>query len=277
MSSSAPIGVFDSGIGGITVVKELINRLPNESIIYFGDTARVPYGNKSPETIITYSRQIVKFLMEKGVKAIVIGCNTASAVALEILRKEISIPIIGVVKPGAKAAAEATITNKIGVIATRATIESGVYENFLHKTNPDIEVFKQACPLFVPLVEEGWTDDEITTGIIHRYLDGLIETGIDALVLGCTHYPLLTESIRRITGPRIKLVNPAYECAKEFAYVLEENNLLNTDTSAKDAGTIAPRHQFYVSDSSKQFGTFANSILPSGIVCDETVHTVTLE
>lgn len=273
MSSSSPIGVFDSGIGGITVVRELINRLPNENIIYFGDTARVPYGNKSPETIINYSRQIVKFLMEKGVKAIVIGCNTASAVALEVLRREIPIPIIGVVKPGAKAAAEATRKNRIGVIATRATIESGVYEDFLHKTSPNIEVRKQACPLFVPLVEEGWLDDEITTGVIHRYLDKLIADDIDALVLGCTHYPLLTESIRRVTGTGITLVNPAFECAKEFSYVLEENNLLNTEKNPSEK----PFYDFYFSDTPKQFSSFADNILPQGLVNDNSVHTVTLE
>ncbi len=275
MSSSSPIGVFDSGIGGITVVKELINRLPNEKIIYFGDTARVPYGNKSPETIIAYSRQIVRFLINKGVKAIVVACNTASAVALETLRSEITVPIIGVVKPGAKAAAEATTNGKIGVIATRATITSGIYEDFLRKTNPDTEVHKQACPLFVPLVEEGWTDDDITTQIIHRYLDDMLREGIDALVLGCTHYPLLTESIRKVTGQNITLVNPAYECAREFSYVLEENNLLNSE--APSGSAPHPPHEFYVSDSPAQFTGFANSILPEGIVTEKTVKTITLE
>ena len=254
MSSNAPIGVFDSGIGGMTVVRELMGQLPNEQIIYYGDTARVPYGNKSAETVINYSRQITDFLITKGVKAIVIACNTASALALETLRNEFDLPIIGVVKPGAKAAAEATRNGNIGVIATRATINSGIYEDFLHKTNPEIHVYKQACPLFVPLVEEGWIDDPITDRIIHRYLDGLVNHGIDSLVLGCTHYPLLRHRIQEAVGESVTLVNPAYETAKAFKYVLEENNLLN-DCAA------APAHEFYVSDSPTQFLDFANSIL----------------
>lgn len=257
MASNAPIGVFDSGIGGMTVVKELMNQLPHEQIIYYGDTARVPYGNKSAETIIGYSRQITKFLISKGVKAIIIACNTASAVALEPLRTEFDLPIIGVVKPGAKAAAETTRNNKIGVIATRATISSGIYEDFLHKTNPDIVVYKKACPLFVPLVEEGWTDDTITDEIIHRYLDELVADGIDSLVLGCTHYPLLRNRIQAAVGSGITLVNPAYESSKAFKYVLEENNLLCMEPFCPG------EHHFYVSDSAEQFRTFANSILHS--------------
>ena len=259
MSSSAPIGVFDSGIGGTTVVKELMASLPNEKIIYFGDTARVPYGNKSAGTVIMYSRQIVRFLFEKKVKAIVIACNTASALALDALKSEIEVPIIGVVKPGAKAAAEVTKSNKIGVIGTRATINSGIYKEFLHKTNPNIEVFGKACPLFVPLVEEGWISDDITRQVIHRYLDDLLEKGIDALVLGCTHYPLLAEEIRKVAGDGIKLVNPAYECAREFRYVLEENDLLCREDQK-------PEHEFYVSDGPKAFAELAESFLGEGII-----------
>lgn len=268
MASSAPIGVFDSGIGGMTVVKELINQLPNERILYYGDTARVPYGSKSKETIVNYSRQITRFLVSKGVKAIIIACNTVSAVALEQLREEFDIPIIGVVKPGAKAAAEATKNNSIGVIATRATINSGIYEDFLHKTNPEIRVYKQACPLFVPLVEEGWIDDPITDRIIHRYLDGLVDHGIDALVLGCTHYPLLRHRIQEAVGEGVTLVNPAYESSKAFKYLLEENNLLNED------GLPAEGHRFYVSDSAEQFRTFANSLLKKITISPEQVEVV---
>ncbi|MBP5178832.1 MAG: glutamate racemase [Lachnospiraceae bacterium] len=259
MSSSAPIGVFDSGIGGTTVVKELMASLPNEKIIYFGDTARVPYGNKSAGTVIMYSRQIVRFLLEKKVKAIVIACNTASALALDALKSELEIPIIGVVKPGAKAAAEVTKCNKIGVIGTRATINSGIYKEFLHKTNPDIQVFGKACPLFVPLVEEGWISDDITRQVIHRYLDELVEKEIDALVLGCTHYPILAGEIGKITGEGITLVNPAFECAKEFRYLLEENDLLCEEERI-------PEHEFYVSDGPKACAELAESFLGEGIV-----------
>lgn len=271
MASRAPIGVFDSGIGGMTVVKELINQLPNEQIIYYGDTARVPYGSKSYDTIITYSRQIAKFLESQGVKAILIACNTVSAVALETLREELTIPIIGVVKPGAKAAVEATKNNRIGVIATKATIGSGIYEDFLRKTDPEIKVFKKACPLFVPLVEEGWIEDEITDSIIHRYLDELIEDDIDALVLGCTHYPLLRHRIQAAVGDKVTLVNPAYESSKAFKYVLEENNLLCED------GERPGEHRFYVSDSPEQFRTFANSILKKYTVPADAVSVKTFE
>lgn len=255
----------------MTVVRELINQLPAEQIIYYGDTARVPYGNKSKETILTYSRQITRFLEAQGVKAIVIACNTVSAVALEELRAEASIPIIGVVKPGAKAAAEATHNNRIGVIATRATVGSGIYEDFLHKTNPEIQVYTQACPLFVPLVEEGWINDEITDMIIHRYVDELTAQDIDALILGCTHYPLLRHRIQAAVGDRVTLVNPAYETAKAFKYVLEENGLLNE--SSEPHG----EHRFYVSDSADQFCTFANSILKGTTITHEAVGIKTFD
>lgn len=267
MASNAPIGVFDSGIGGMTVVKELMHQLPDERIIYYGDTARVPYGNKSPETILTYSRQITKFLISKGVKAIIVACNTISAVALEPLREEFDLPIIGVVKPGAKAAAEATKNGRIGVIATRATINSGIYEDFLHKTNPEIKVYKQACPLFVPLVEEGWIDDPITDKVIHRYLDSLVDRDIDALVLGCTHYPLLRHRIQAAVGDQITLVNPAFETAKAFKYLLEENNLLMEESRTAE-------HEFYVSDNEEQFRNFANSILHNVNIAPEAVNIV---
>lgn len=275
MSSNAPIGVFDSGIGGMTIVKELMNQLPAEQIIYYGDTARVPYGNKSPETIINYSRQIADFLVNQGVKALVVACNTISAIALETLRSEFNLPIIGVVKPGAKAAADATKNGRIGVIATRATVNSGIYEDFLHKTNPDIHVYKQACPLFVPLVEEGWIDDPITDKIIHRYLDGLVDHGIDSLVLGCTHYPLLRERIQQAVGDGITLVNPAYETAKAFKYVLEEHNLLHESTDSNtDPG---PVHSFYVSDSTAQFLEFANTLLSDSPISADCVHVKTFD
>lgn len=271
MASKAPIGVFDSGIGGMTVVKELMNQLPYEQIIYYGDTARVPYGGKSKDTILAYSRQIADFLVNQGVKAILVACNTVSAVALEELRMELPVPIIGVVKPGAKAAAEATKNNRIGVIATKATIGSGIYGEFLRKTNPEIRVFGKACPLFVPLVEEGWIDDPITESIIHRYIDELLDMNIDALVLGCTHYPLLRHKIAEIAGEGVTLVNPAYESAKAFKYLLEEMNLLCEDAE------LPGQHKFFVSDSPEQFRNFANSIQSKAVIEQGAVEIKTFD
>ena len=187
----AAVGVFDSGVGGLTVAREIMRQIPNEKIVYFGDTARVPYGSKSQDTVTRYSRQIVRFLRTQDVKAIVVACNTASAYALDSLEKEIDIPIIGVVKPGARVAAEVTRNGKIGVIGTEGTIGSQIYTDFIHNINPDAKVTGKACPLFVPLVEEGLLQDPVTDEIASRYLTELIDIGIDTLILGCTHYPLI--------------------------------------------------------------------------------------
>lgn len=268
MGSSLPIGVFDSGVGGLTVAKEIMNQLPHEKIIYFGDTARVPYGNKSRETVTSYSRQIVSFLLSKGVKAIVVACNTASAFALETIRHEINVPIIGVVKPGAKTAGMTTENGRIGVIGTEGTIKSGIYSEFLREINPDVEVFGQACPLFVPLVEEGWANDPLTEEVVRRYLNGLLENNIDTIVLGCTHYPLLRDVIGRVAGEKVNLVNPAYESARELKQVLENENLLNE-------GNAVPKHIFYVSDGAEKFREFANSILPCEIIETKDVNIKT--
>ena len=193
----APIGVFDSGVGGLTVAREIMRNLPGEDIVYFGDTARVPYGSKSKATVLRYSRQIVRFLKTQQVKAIVIACNTASAYALEDIRKEIEIPIIGVIQPGAKVACETTANGRIGVIGTKATISSGIYTSFMRRQKPDVQVVGKPCPLFVPLVEEGWIKDPITVEVAKRYLEELLQYDIDTLILGCTHYPLLRSTIRR--------------------------------------------------------------------------------
>jgi glutamate racemase len=265
MYDKAPIGVFDSGVGGLTVVKEIMNQIPGESILYFGDTARLPYGSKSKETIITYTRQIVRFLTAKGVKAIVIACGTASAQALETVKKEVEIPIIGVIKPGAEVAAETTKNLKIGIIATEGCIRSGVYNETLHKINPDIKVFPKACPLFVPLVEEGMIDDPVTMEMIRRYTGELIENDIDTLVLGCTHYPLLRKTIRKVVGDGIELVNPAYETAKVLKEVLKEEGLCNDNTLKTD-------HKFFVSDGAEKFRRFADSILPCEVVETKDVN-----
>ena len=214
------IGVFDSGLGGLTVAREIMRNLPNERIVYFGDTARVPYGSKSKNTIVRYSRQIVRFLKTQDIKAIVIACNTATALAIDEVSEEAGMPVIGVVEPGARMAAESTRNGKVGVIATRATIHTHAYPNAIRRINPDIRVFSQAGALLVPLVEEGWVHDRVTDEIIMRYLDDLLEHGIDTLILGCTHYPLLRSTIRKLVGDEITLINPAYETAKELGRML---------------------------------------------------------
>ena len=199
----APIGVFDSGVGGLTVAREISRQLPYENIVYFGDTARVPYGSKSQNTIIRFSEQIIRFLRTKQVKAIVIACNTASALALDAVKDEFDLPIIGVVIPGARAAVEATTNGKVGVVGTEATVQSGMYTKVIQGMNPKIEVIEKACPLFVPLVEEGFKEHIVTREIIEYYLESMRNTDIDAMILGCTHYPLLRS--KNIWGIRFRL------------------------------------------------------------------------
>ena len=218
---NSPIGVFDSGVGGLTVAREIMRQLPNERIVYFGDTARVPYGSKSPETLTRYSRQIVRFLQTQQVKAIVIACNSASACALEVLEEETALPIIDVVRPGAKTALETTRNGKIGVIATEATISSGIYKRYIEESDRSVSVISKACPLFVPLVEEGLWEDPVTDEIARRYLSELIDSGIDTLILGCTHYPLIRSTVGRIMGEKVCLVNPPYATARALKWLLE--------------------------------------------------------
>ena len=265
---NAPIGVFDSGIGGLTVVREIMRQIPNEKIVYFGDTARVPYGNKSRETVTRFSRQIVRFLQSHEVKTIVVACNTASAYALDELEQEIDLPIIGVVKPGAKAAAQATRNGKLGVIATEATIGSRIYNQYIQELNPNVTILGKACPLFVPLVEEGLLQDPVTDEIARRYLSELIDSDIDTLILGCTHYPLIRSAIGRIMGEHVTLVNPAYETAMELKEMLKERSLLNTEAP----GLGSNQYQFYVSDTTDKFIRFANSIIKYGILSAKQVN-----
>ena len=257
-----PIGVFDSGVGGLTVAREIMRQLPNESIVYFGDTARVPYGSKSETTIIRYSRQIIRFLLTKEVKAIVIACNTASALALDAVRKEFKIPIIGVVAPGARAAREETINKKIGVIGTEATVKSEIYKKLIQAEGP----------LFVPLVEEGFAKHKITREVIDIYLSDMRESDIDTLILGCTHYPLLRSTIREYMGEKIHLVNPAYETAMDLKRLLEEEEMLR-DTPVNGQEEHG-EYSFYVSDAADKFKQFANSILPYDI---ETTKQINIE
>ena len=213
---NAPIGVFDSGIGGLTVAKEIMRQIPGESLVYFGDTARVPYGSKSKNTVCKYSKQIAKFLLTQDVKAIVIACNTASALAREELEDMVDVPVIDVVQPGARMAAASTKNNKIGVIGTQSTIKSGIYESYLHKINPELTVVSKACPLFVPLVEEGLFEDRITEDVVSRYLHDMKEYEIDALVLGCTHYPLLLDKIRQFTPEPIRIISQGEYVARSL-------------------------------------------------------------
>ena len=259
-----PIGVFDSGVGGLTVAREIMRQLPGEDLVYFGDTARVPYGSKSKNTVLKYSRQIVRFLRTKDVKAIVVACNTASALALDDIAEEIDIPIIGVVKPGAKMAVETTKTGNVGVIGTESTIKSGIYNDYIRELNPDITVVSKACPLFVPLVEEGLIEDRVTDDIVARYLQEMKEYRVDALVLGCTHYPLIRNTIKRFMGESVHLVNPAFETAKSLKELLIEQGILNTSRRK-------PEYEYYVSDGVDKFITFADSVLPCHVTDTQVV------
>lgn len=252
----APIGIFDSGVGGLTVAREIMRQLPNEAIVYFGDTARVPYGSKSQGTIIKYSKQIVRFLKTKNVKAIVIACNTASALALEALQEEFDIPIIGVVDPGAKTAVANTTTKRIGVIGTEGTVHSQIYTKVIHQYDPEAVVISKPCPLFVPLVEESWLHDTVTDEIARRYLSEFDDKNIDALIMGCTHYPLLRSTIKKIMGEKVNLINPAYETALCLKELLIANNLISPSETIADS----QMHQFYVSDMPEKFKAFGNSI-----------------
>ncbi|MFN2477076.1 MAG: glutamate racemase [Chthoniobacterales bacterium] len=220
-----PIGVFDSGIGGLTVVSALRRLLPNESIYYVGDTARVPYGGKSPTTVQRYSLEIASVLLGEEAKAIVVACNTASALALDVLEERLPVSVTGVIKPGAAAAHAATRNGHIGVIGTRATIKSGAYERALVELNPHVRVTARACPLLVPLIEEGRLESEITDKVLLEYLQPLVDDGVDALVLGCTHYPLLRPAIARLLGDSVTLVDSAENCAEAIRALLSRDNL----------------------------------------------------
>jgi len=258
MNTNVPVGIFDSGVGGLTVAREIIRQLPDERFVYFGDTARLPYGTKSKSTIVKYSNQVIRFLKTQKVKAIVIACNSASAYALEEVEKEIDIPIIGVIKAGAIMSTQATKNGRIGIIGTEATVNTGVYSALIKAEHPEFEVFSKACPLLVSLVEEGWLQDSVTYEIASRYLKELKEKQIDTLILGCTHYPLIRKVIGQIMGPEVRLINPAYETAVELKQLLESQGL------AYDPGKPSkePKYEYYVSDAETKFSEFAATILP---------------
>jgi glutamate racemase len=220
-----PLGVFDSGIGGLTVAAALRELMPAENIFYIGDTARVPYGGKSQQTIERYAIEITSMLLMERAKMIVVACNTASALAIPKLEELLKVPVIGVIAPGARAAAAATRNGHVGVIGTRATVYSRAYETAIHAIDPEIRVTSQPCPMLVPLIEEGWLDDTITDQIIRRYLDKMVRADIDTLVLGCTHYPLLKDALQRFAGPEITLVDSAHNCAAVVKKLLAKEDL----------------------------------------------------
>jgi glutamate racemase len=241
-----PIGVFDSGIGGLTVLKEIIKEMPDEGTIYLGDTARVPYGIRSPETVTRYSLENTRFLFSKDIKLLVVACNTASSISLNSIKKSISAPVVGVIEPGAKAAARVTRNKRIGVIGTEATIRSGSYARSIKAIDRDMEVCHLPCPLFVPIVEEGWIEGEIATMIAERYLKGIKDKCIDTLVLGCTHYPLLKGVISSVMGEDVTLIDSAVEVAKEIKKILK-----TVDSKSKHQEN--PLREFYVTDSPERF------------------------
>jgi glutamate racemase len=266
VSAAAPVGIFDSGIGGLTVAHAVMQQLPHESVTYFGDTARVPYGPKSPDTVRRYSREIASFLVDQGVKTLVVACNTATAHALPTLRESLTIPVLGVIDPGARAAVRATRNGHVGVIGTAGTIKSGAYERALRALEPSLRVTVRACPLFVPLVEEGWVDHEATRLVAREYLAPLLREEVDTLVLGCTHYPLLKQVIADVLGADVALIDSAEETARETAAVLKEERLTAT------AGTTGS-HRFIASDDPLMFLQLGQRFLGDAI---ESVEVKTL-
>ena len=254
MSNANPIGIFDSGIGGLTVVKKISSILPSENIVYFGDTARVPYGTKSNDTVIEYALQDAAYLQTHNVKLIIVACNTASSIALPALKKKFDIPVIGMIEPGAKLAMAKSSKGRIGVIGTNATVNNKAYSTELLKYNGDLEIFEKACPLFVPLAEEGWINHEATKLIADEYLHGLKEHKIDTLILGCTHYPILSGVIQNSVGEKVELIDSGVAASLVVKDYLEKENLLNTQSGD---GKI----DFYVSDLSAKFKEIAERFL----------------
>lgn len=249
-----PIGIFDSGLGGLTVLRATMDMNPAENMVYFGDNGRAPYGTKSKEVIVKYTFQDINFLLSHDVKMLVIGCNTASACSLEKVRENFDLPIIDVVGPGARAAARQTRNGRIGVIGTAATVGSKVYEKAILEQNPELQIFSQACSLFVPLVEEGWWENSIAESVCREYLEPLKQQGVDTLVLGCTHYPFLKNTIQKVMGPDVLLVNSAVEVAKVVKSTLEELDL-------KNDGKAAAQYGFYTSDSVEKFEALGSTFL----------------
>jgi len=261
------IGVFDSGVGGLTVLRELRSQVPDEALVYLGDTARVPYGTKSSLTVLKYAHEAARFLLAQRVKLLVVACNTATAVALDELRDRYLLPVIGVIEPGARRALEVTRNGRVGVIGTEGTVRSGAYERALRAVCPGVEVFAAACPLFVPLAEEGWAGHDIARLAAREYLAPLLDQGIDTLVLGCTHYPLLKVILQEVVGPGVQLVDSARETAKAVACRLAENQLLH-----QAASPSPPR--YFVTDIPDRFVRVGGSFLGEPL---QRVTTVSLD
>lgn len=259
MSDPRPIGMFNSGLGGLTVAREVFRCMPGETVVYLGDTARCPYGGRSEETIRTFGMQDARFLVEQDVKMLIVACNTVSSVALDSIRAEINdLPVVGVVLPGARAAVKRTSRRKIGVVGTAATIRTGSYEKAIRDIDPDIKIYAKACPLFVPLVEEGMLDSDITRLAAQRYLADLVAVGIDCLILGCTHYPLLLEAIQSAVGGGIQLLDSALWAAREARDILFALSGLSPDE-----GGGREKSRFYVTDIAPQFARNAERFLGS--------------
>ncbi|MCF7807970.1 MAG: glutamate racemase [Candidatus Marinimicrobia bacterium] len=268
LNSEQAIGIFDSGLGGISVVRALIDLLPHEHLVYFGDTARVPYGSKSNETVIRFSHQISSFLLDQQVKMVVVACNTASSVALRSLQENLDIPVVGVIEPGSMAAVAVSHNKQVGVIGTASTIRSGAYSSAIKAIDPMMNVREQACPLLVPLVEEDWPHDGVVTEVLEEYLKVFARNKPDSLILGCTHYPYLKPAIQRVIGNDVKLVDSGEETAQVVRDVLEKLGLLN------DQGSDPGKHRFYVSDFPQKFEETASRFLGRSL---ENLFKVELE
>jgi glutamate racemase len=247
------IGVFDSGVGGLTVVKELIRQLPGEDIVYFGDTARVPYGIKSKETVIRFSIENILFLLKHDVKLICVACNTVSSVALPVIKNHFRVPMVGVLAPAVKEAVYATQNKRIGVIGTKGTIKSGAYEREIRQLDPQIKVTTAACPLFVPFVEEGWLKGKVVSEVARTYLAPLKKAGVDTVILGCTHYPVLKTVIKAVMGARVNLIDSAKQVSAQVKNILDSEGMLNKGRRG--------RHRFYVSDNPEWFSSLAERFL----------------
>ena len=269
-----PIGVFDSGIGGLTAVRELFRQLPHESVVYFGDTARLPYGNKSQETVCRFSLEIASFLVRQNVKCLVVACNTASSHALDTLRARYDLPIVGVIDPAAKAAVAVSPRGLVGVVGTLATVGSNAYVHAIQKLAPGANVIARACPLFVPLVEEGWLDHKVTRLVAEEYLAELRAANLESLILGCTHYPLLSPLLHDLMGPAVTLIDSGAEAARATAQLLAERGQLAPEPNARSGK--APQHHFFLSDEPRRrsFAKVAQSFLgrplPHVTVVDQT-------
>lgn len=251
-----PIGIFDSGLGGLTVARAIRAALPRERIVYFGDTARIPYGNKSPQTIVRFSLQITRFLKRQRIKFLVVACNTASSWAIDVLRRKAGIPVLGVIEPGAHAAVEVTRNGRIGVIGTEGTVASGAYPRAIRSLRPAARVRQKPCPLFVPLVEEGRISGPVTDLVVREYLKPLLRDRIDTLVLGCTHYPLLKRTLKRQAGPSVRIIDSAEETARVLKWSLEQMGLLSRGRGGE---------RFFVSDLSRKFREHAQRFLGRSI------------